>query len=693
MPTLWIVHRDAGRRAVLARLSGAGEETILGDPGDRLFEGSPPADVVILGLSSDFEAELEFAHRFAPRLGRARWLLVVEGSDQADARRLFDTLDAEVVIFPPSADGLRSRLRSVLGRREVEPLSERRARDAIAARFGRWFAGLELPELLRALDPRLARTPVLIRGERGTGRSLLALYLHAFGGTAGGALVQVACQSELSRDDLLSRIRAATHGERARGSLTVVLEDVDQLAPSVQQELRGWIELGVPPAVAHSAWVRWIGTLAETPEDPAPRIDPGLRQALGAIPISLPPLRETPDRVASLAEDAALWFCERTGSRPRHFGPDALEALALHPWPGNLRELDAVVARTLAATSGEMIYAGSLRFDSEPLIVTRAAPETSRTVSDATRAATATPRAEAEEPEEIEDDDSPEDETWRLMAEALGEAEASESAADAVRGAATPGSATSPGTRLPGVAAAPPPARPAPASPADLVADRALRAFLAAIPSAREGPVVPLRPGETVAAERLRGLEARARLAEIVDTDSRRIDELAARVSRFAAFGAPARDVVDLSSLLDTLVDSQRPEIDARQILLLRELERAHPRVVGDVDQLRFGLGCLLRRALQLVKSRGDLYLASHFHPHGLRGAPSIRVLLRFQASTRVMPLVATHEDPLSETALDLFLGEATVRACGGRFTLDTGNGAETVILVDLPAPEATTSR
>lgn len=668
MPTLWIVHRDAGRRAVLARLAGAGEDTILGDPGDRLFDGSPPADVVMLGLSGDFEAELEFAHRFAPRLGRTRWLLVVEGADQADARRLFDTLDAEVVVFPPSADGLRSRLRSALGHREVEPLSERRARDAVAARFARWFAGLELPELLRALDPRLGRTPVLIRGERGTGRSLLALYLHAFGGTAGGALVQIACQPELSSDDLVSRMRGAAHGERSRRSLTVVLEDVDRLAPPVQQDVRGWIELAAPPAVVHSAWVRWIGTLAETPEEPAPRIDPGLRQALGAIPISLPPLRESPDRVASLAEDSALWFCETTGSRPRHFAPDALEALAQHPWPGNLRELDAVVARTLAATSSEVIHAGSLRFETEPLFAAQPAGR---------------PPAEAPGPapapavQEDEAGESAEDETWRLMADALADAETAE--AIALPEAAPELEAASPQPAVKAVAAA----------PAELVADRTLRGFLAALPSAAGGSVVPLRPGEAQAADRLRGLEARARLAEIVETDSQRIDEVAARVSRFAGFGAPVRSVVDLSSLLDTLVESQRPDLDARHILLLRELERAQPRVVGDADQLRFGLGCLLRRALQLVKSRGDLYLASHFHPHGLRGAPSIRILLRFQAAARVMPLVSADGAALSETALDLLLGEAIVRANGGRFTLDSGTAAETVILADLPAPQA----
>jgi signal transduction histidine kinase len=108
---------------------------------------------------------------------------------------------------------------------------------------------------------------------------------------------------------------------------------------------------------------------------------------------------------------------------------------------------------------------------------------------------------------------------------------------------------------------------------------------------------------------------------------------------------------------------------------------------LGDAVQLRFALDTLLRKALQLVKARGDLYLASRFHPHGLRGAPSIRALLRFQSTARIAPGGSADGMPLSESALDLLLTEAVVRAHGGRFTLDASEGAETVILIDLPAP------
>lgn len=674
MPTLWIVHRDAGRRAALARLSGAGEDTVLGDPADRLFDGYPPADAVLLGLAGDFEAEIEFAHRHAPRLVHARWILVVEAGDEADARRLFDTLDAEVVVFPPSPEGLRARLRSAMARRSSEPLSERRARDAIAERFARWFAGIEIPEMLRALDPRLARAPVLIEGEPGTGRTLLALYLNAFGGTTGGALAQIACGETLGAAALRAQLGAAVRGQGVRGSLTVLLEDVDRLAPAVQRELRGWIELAAPPGVPHSAEVRWIGTTTSGPDRDGSSLESGLRQTLAAIPIRLPPLRESPDRISALAEDTTVAFCNASGSRPRRISEEAHATLVQYPWPGNLRELETVVTRSLAACSCDALEPSCIRFDAAPLLGTE--PEYACREERSARSRSSVPTAApppAAAPLAAPAANSPENETWDLMAETLG-APAAEAPREAAAGEP---SADESDRRSEAFRAA----------PAELVGDQELRRFLAAISHELGNAVVPLRAAAELLPERFGDAEFRARFGEIVQTDSRRIEEVLARLSRFASFGPPAHEEVDLSAVLDVLAEEERPGLEARKILLLRELERAHPLVSGEGAQIRFAFEGLLRKALQLVKQRGDVYLASRFHPRGLRGAASIRVLLRFESAMRITPPGAVEGVSLSETALDLLLSEAVVRAHGGRFAIDSAEASETVILIDLPAP------
>jgi signal transduction histidine kinase len=492
----------------------------------------------------------------------------------------------------------------------------------------------------------------------------------------------------------------------------------------VQREVRTWVELGAPPGVAHSAWVRFIGTAQDSSEEPLRALDPCLEQALAAIPIRLPPLRESPDRIVTLVEDATLAFCEATDSRPRHFAQDALALLRSHPWPGNVSELEAVIGRTLASTSGELVSAASLRFQSEPpqsqffpertaeaapspgappVEPTRAAepvaprPREAAAASDSpppkSRVEPAAPKARfpaadapAGGPEfqlEVEGD-SPELATWRFMDERQSEAAPSSPAAPATEIPAG-------WTRLRPVPATPT-ARPSSGAgafrtpPSQLVSDQALRRFLGAVSHELGDSMAPLRTSAELLPERFTDPEFRALFGEIVQTDSRRIEGVLTRLSRFAAFGPPAAEALDLSALLDGLIEEQRMELEARQILLLRELERAQPVVSGDPVQLRFALEALLRQALQLVKVRGDLYLASRFHPHGLRGAPSIRVLLRFQSTARVMPASTGEGVSLSETALDLLLAEAIVRAHGGRFTLDAGEGAETVTLIDLAA-------
>ncbi len=100
MSSLWIVHRDPQVRAAVARLVAASDDSVLGGPSDPLFDSAPEPDAVLLGASGDFEEELEFAHRQLPRVRKAAWILLADPEDLAEARRLFDTLGADLVAFP-----------------------------------------------------------------------------------------------------------------------------------------------------------------------------------------------------------------------------------------------------------------------------------------------------------------------------------------------------------------------------------------------------------------------------------------------------------------------------------------------------------------------------------------------------------------------------------------------------------------
>ena len=111
-----------------------------------------------------------------------------------------------------------------------------------------------------------------------------------------------------------------------------------------------------------------------------------------------------------------------------------------------------------------------------------------------------------------------------------------------------------------------------------------------------------------------------------------------------------------------------------RQLLVLKELDKSRPLALGDEEQLRFAFETMLDKCLGIVPERGDVYVASKHHETGLRGMPSVRVLVRFRGTE-------------GENALEFFVVEAVAHAQGGTLAVQAGEGDETVLVLDLPAP------
>lgn len=398
--SLWIVHRDPRWREALRRL--AGRDALAADPGDAgalADTGAPRA--VLLGVGGDFELELAWAHAAAERLAReaaARgapepaWLLLAEPRDVGEVRRLFDALAAEVVAVTSDVGELRRRLRAALARRHAAALSERSRREALATRFERWLGDLDHEVLLATTDPARRRLPLLVRGEPGSGRGLLARVVHVeagLGGAAPGGFASATGAADLDAGALLAGLVREFGGGGPGRELTVCVEDADALGPAAQRQLAGWIENGPPPGVLPAVRLRWMATAGDPAVDD--RLLPELAGALAGLSVRIPPLRERPaaiDRIA--AETLRAWGTLRGGDRPPpRLADDAATALRAHAWPGNARELEAVVRRTLATAARDPIPAAELAF--ETLVPLEAAPETTAATGGA---AAANPAAE-----------------------------------------------------------------------------------------------------------------------------------------------------------------------------------------------------------------------------------------------------------------------------------------------------------
>jgi len=642
MPWLWIVHREPAQRAALARLASASPEAPSGAPGAALFDSAAAPDAVLLGLAGDLESELEFAHRTAARLRGTTWILLGDADRLERARRLFDALPAEWFAYPPQPGELRRALREAAASRAGEPLplSQRPARDALSERFSRGFADLELPELLRSLDPRLAGVPLLVLGEPGSGRGTLARYVHHFGPTAGGALVELACTPGLGAAELLAEIAAADRDRRVRRACSLWLEDADRLAAAVQRRVRSWIEYGLPPGSLRSPQLRWIGTAR------ADALEPELARALGGLTLRIPPLRERARIVPNLANAAALAWCAARGLRPRRLGEHALAVLEEYPWPGNLAELEAVVAQSLAASGADPLGPEDLVLDGAPF-ASLASPAAGR------EPALAEPELEPGPP--AASGSLPIDEILDALEEAELEPEAEPPQPDTT-------------------AQSPPPG------------ERSLQRLAAAVGHEVRNPLTAVRTFAELLPQRHADPGFREHFARLARESLVRVDEVLARLEQLAGFPAPQRRTVDVSRLLEEVLEKRRGRIHERRLVVLEELDRRHPSALCDPEQLRFAFEALLDKSLELVPERGDLYLASRRHDSGLRGEPCLRVLLRYRGPDASAGGPQLPDASPAANALEFAMADLLVRAQGGSLALDTSDRNETVVVLDLPA-------
>ncbi len=359
---IWIIHQQGSVRRALRRLCGAdATEAIFAGPSDPLLKTSAAPTHIVMGICGDFEVELDFAQDTLTRFPKTQWLVLADPDDLEEARRLFDVLPAQFQSWPPERNLLLAYLRSA-SQSGAEPLSARIANQRLEERFLRWFGDLELPGLERARDPRWWSLPVLIHGEPGTGRRLMARALHELQSEAvGSALLQLNCR-EMDLYDIESCLREGLVQHPLR--LTVWLDEVDALDLAQQETLVHWIE-DAPPWPCPLR-MRWIATSDDVSAYAAScRLMPDLHNALAGLSLYLPPLRDNPERTVRFIKETMRAFRDEHDQSERQLTPDCMSRLEQDAWPGNLRELESLLFRTLAQTDKDPIDALDLCIDGD----------------------------------------------------------------------------------------------------------------------------------------------------------------------------------------------------------------------------------------------------------------------------------------------------------------------------------------
>ncbi len=224
--------------------------------------------------------------------------------------------------------------------------------------------------LRRAQQVARAQTPVLIRGERGSGKERLARAIHAWSARADHPFVSLSCAAvpdgalEL---ELFGHVEGAFAGAgRARPGRLVVanggtlfLDEVSELPLPLQTRLLRVLQDGEFEPVGSDRPVRVdVRVLAATHADleaaaSASAFREDLFYLLDVFPLQIPPLRERREDVEPLAGALLEELARRTRKTARRLTPEALARLEAHDWPGNVRELANVLERALILAPGE----------------------------------------------------------------------------------------------------------------------------------------------------------------------------------------------------------------------------------------------------------------------------------------------------------------------------------------------------
>jgi two-component system nitrogen regulation response regulator NtrX len=219
---------------------------------------------------------------------------------------------------------------------------------------------------------------VLISGENGTGKELVARQIHALSHRAMGPFVEVNCAAipeELIESELFGHMRGAFTGavadrrgkfETATGGTLFLDEIADMTFKTQAKVLRALQEQVVERVGAQHSVAIDVRVIAATNKDLAGEIRQGrfredLYFRLNVIPILVPPLRERGDDVVRLAEHFAAEFAS-FGGRVKRISAEAAAVLKAYPWPGNVRELRNVIERVLIMAPGDVIQPSDLDF-------------------------------------------------------------------------------------------------------------------------------------------------------------------------------------------------------------------------------------------------------------------------------------------------------------------------------------------
>ena len=382
MPSILIVDDEPGVRSALGGvLRDEGYDVEAVDSGEAclLALARETYDVVVLDVWLPGMDGLATLARMRERDIDVQVVIISGHGNVESAVRAIKMGAFDFVEKPLSLEKTVLVVRNALRQRrlEVENRALRARVDAPHTMVGESYAMVKLRELVATAAPTNGR--VLIFGENGTGKELVARSIHQLSRRRAAPFVEVNCAAipdELIESELFGHVRGAFTGAVAdrRGKFevahggTIFLDEIGDMSLKTQAKVLRVLQEQVMEAVGGSARIRVDArVLAATNKDLPTEIRAGrfredLFFRLNVVPIFVPPLRERQEDIPLLADHFMAMLAREYGRRSKTFEADAVIALRHYAWPGNVRELRNVVERLMIMVSGDRISSRDLSF-------------------------------------------------------------------------------------------------------------------------------------------------------------------------------------------------------------------------------------------------------------------------------------------------------------------------------------------
>jgi DNA-binding NtrC family response regulator len=378
--TILVVDDDAALRQMLAGvLAAEGHEILAAGSVDEALETARGAELtaVLSDIHMPGRGGLELLGELRQLQPDALVILMTAFGSVDSAVEAMRAGAFDYITKPFKKSALLAVLQRALERRDLEQ-ENRRLRRALerTTSFGDLIGASAAMQDIYALVRKVAhsRSCVLITGESGTGKDVVARTLHLTSSRSDGAFVPINCTAMpegLLESELFGHVRGAFTGahsnkrglfEEAHGG-SLFLDEIGDMATGLQAKLlRVLQDQEIRPVGGNRTVKVDARILAATNKDLRKEIEEGrfrkdLFYRLNVIPIHIPPLRERPEDIPLLAEH---FMRKHAPSRAVRLSADALRRLTHLPWEGNARELENAIERALALCDGDEIRLGDL---------------------------------------------------------------------------------------------------------------------------------------------------------------------------------------------------------------------------------------------------------------------------------------------------------------------------------------------